>query len=257
MWHFQRIDPVQSILPLKYVAFVGAGGKTSLIEYLANCLKSAGKTVAITTTTKIYAREPYRLLGDERNMLNHTALPHLVRFGKTLEEGKLTGVDNEDIERMGASYDVVLIEADGAKGNPLKYPADHEPVIPSLAERIYVIGGLDAIHQRVEEAVFRWELLRDAIGVEADSVITSDIFQKFFSPSILLKGVDPHKCCVVLNKYDAAPQEPTAWNIARGLSKDMSGLDIVISSVKYRIFYRVTQLNHLQKNDLRFYNMVI
>jgi probable selenium-dependent hydroxylase accessory protein YqeC len=162
MWLFQRIDPVQSVLPLKYVAFVGAGGKTSLIEYLAAGLTGMGKTVAITTTTKIYVREPYQLLNNNRTLPQQTV--PLMRFGKTLEEGKLIAVDLEDIQRIGASYDIVLIEADGAKGKPLKYPAPYEPVIPSFSEKIYIVGGLDALYRKVREAVFRWELLRDSVG---------------------------------------------------------------------------------------------
>ena len=35
MWHIQKIDPADLIADTQYVAFVGAGGKTSLIEYLA------------------------------------------------------------------------------------------------------------------------------------------------------------------------------------------------------------------------------
>jgi len=71
MWYFQKIDPVQSVIPFKYVAFVGAGGKTSLIEYFASRLVKEGKTVAITTTTKIFVREPYQLLKNSKDQSNN------------------------------------------------------------------------------------------------------------------------------------------------------------------------------------------
>jgi len=64
MWHLQRIDPVTSLHSLKYIVFTGSGGKTSLMERLAIGFLAAGKRVAITTTTKIYAVEPYVLLDD-------------------------------------------------------------------------------------------------------------------------------------------------------------------------------------------------
>jgi probable selenium-dependent hydroxylase accessory protein YqeC len=174
MWHFQRIDPVQPIFPLKFVAFVGAGGKTSLIEYLAANLIRMGKTVAITTTTKIFAREPYQLLNNEDTILRRD-IP-MIRFGKTLEDGKLTAVDSEDIQRLGTLYDTVLIEADGAKGKPLKFPAPYEPVIPSVVEKVYVVGGLDALFQEVRDVVFRWESFHIAAGVAGETVITPDVF---------------------------------------------------------------------------------
>jgi probable selenium-dependent hydroxylase accessory protein YqeC len=59
MWHIKKIDPADLVVDTQYIAFVGAGGKTSLIEYLAGETAKRNKKTAITTTTKIYAREPY------------------------------------------------------------------------------------------------------------------------------------------------------------------------------------------------------
>jgi probable selenium-dependent hydroxylase accessory protein YqeC len=237
MWHFQKIDLVQSIIPLKFVAFVGAGGKTSLIEYLASDLVSRGKTVAITTTTKICAREPYQLLNDKRAPQNNVPLN---RFGKTLENGKLTAVDTEDIQRIGDLYDIVLIEADGAKHKPLKFPAPYEPVIPAIADKILVISGLDALFHKVREVVFRRELFCNAIGIDDKTIVTTDVFLRFFSPSILLKGIDTRKCSVILNKYDTLEQKRYGRIIARKLTKNIKGLEVIISSIKHHIFYKIT-----------------
>ncbi len=176
MWYFQRIDPVQDVIPLKFIAFVGAGGKTSLIEYLASNLVNKGKTVAITTTTKIFVREPYQLLNDKKDLRNIISLN---RFGKTLENGKLTAVDTEDILRIGALYDTVLIEADGAKHKPLKFPASYEPVIPAIAEKIFVVSGLDALFHKVREMVFRWELFSNATGIDGEAIVTKRCFLEF------------------------------------------------------------------------------
>jgi probable selenium-dependent hydroxylase accessory protein YqeC len=252
MWHFQRIDPVQSIVPLKFVAFVGAGGKTSLIDYLAANLTRRGKTVAITTTTKIFAREPYQLLNNEGTLLQRN-IP-MIRVGKTLEDGKLTAVDPEDIQRLGTLYDTVLIEADGAKGKPLKFPAPYEPVIPSVAEKIYVVAGLDALFQKMNDVVFRWELFHDSVGIDDETVITPDVFLSFFSESILLKGIGTKQCAVVLNKYDTLRQKSYGNNIARELSSNIKGISVIITSVNTCTFYKVNHTNDLQKNDLRFYN---
>ena len=252
MWHFQRIDPVQPIFPLKFVAFVGAGGKTSLIEYLAANLIRMGKTVAITTTTKIFAREPYQLLNFGDTILRRD-IP-MIRFGKTLEDGKLTAVEPEDIQRLGTLYDTVLIEADGAKGKPLKFPAPYEPVIPSVVEKVYVVGGLDALFQEVRDVVFRWESFHIAAGVAGDTVITPDVFLRFFSESILFKGIGAKQYTVVLNKYDTLRKKSCGSSIARELSNNIKGLNVIIASVKACSFYEVSHRNDLQKNDLRFYN---
>ncbi len=237
MWYFQRIDPVQDVIPLKFIAFVGAGGKTSLIEYLASNLVNKGKTVAITTTTKIFVREPYQLLNDKKDLRNIISLN---RFGKTLENGKLTAVDTEDILRIGALYDTVLIEADGAKHKPLKFPASYEPVIPAIAEKIFVVSGLDALFHKVREMVFRWELFSNATGIDGEAIVTKDVFLSFFSSPILLKGVDTKKCTIILNKYDVLKQKRYGSIIARELTENIKRLDVIISSVKHHAFYKVS-----------------
>lgn len=236
MLHFQRIDPVEPLLRLKYVTFVGAGGKTSLMEYMAACLVQRGKTVAVTTTTKIWVREPY-LLVEENREVEEYGKP-LMRFGKAVENGKLTALECDDIVRLGSIYDVVLIEGDGAKGKPLKYPAPHEPVIVPVTEWTFVVSGLDALFGRVNEKVFRWELFTDAEKVPGDTVVSSEVYLRFFSPHLLLKNVDAKKCTVFLNKYDALSDRKRAAAIARDLVEER-GLDVVISSIFFRCFYEV------------------
>lgn len=245
MWHFQRIDPVESAVSLKYLAFVGAGGKTSLIEYLAETLVRLGKRVAITTTTKMYAREPYQVLAHDPDIAT-PSFP-LLRIGKTLDQGKLTAVNLEDLKRLGATYDTVLIEADGAKGRPLKCPAPYEPVIPHLAERTYIVSGLDALYQRVGDAVFRWELLPESLTSGADRIVTEDIYVAFFSPNLLLKGIESHKSVVVLNKYDRTRWRKDGFKIARRLTEKVAGLEVVVSSINMRTFYRVTYGECIEK----------
>jgi len=237
MWYFQKIDLAQSIMPLKFVAFVGAGGKTSLIEYLASSLIDRGKTVAITTTTKIYVREPYQVLSEKRVLRNNTPLN---RFGNTLEDGKLTALDTEDIQRIGDLYDIILIEADGAKHKPLKFPASYEPAIPAIAEKIFVVSGLDALFHKVGDVVFRWELFYNATGINDRDIVSTDVFLRFFSPYVLLKGIDTRKCSIILNKYDSLEQKSCGNIIARELTKNIKGLEVIISSIKHHIFYKVT-----------------
>ncbi|OPY64494.1 MAG: hypothetical protein A4E63_03439 [Syntrophorhabdus sp. PtaU1.Bin050] len=239
MWYFRRISPVQSIHRLKYITFVGAGGKTSLIEHMAKGLAEAGKSVAITTTTKIYAWEPYRLMdGDSRP--EEWEKP-FVRVGKTLQGEKLTGVNFQDIIHLGRLYDVVLIEADGAKGKPIKFPASHEPVIPPFTDWTFVVAGLDALSKKVEDTVFRWELFCKAIPMDRHSIVTPEVFSGFFSDPILLKGVDKTRFTVVLNKYDALMAPGKAAGLARNLISAGTVPTVIISSTLHQSFYEITR----------------
>jgi len=46
-------------------------------------------------------------------------------------ENKLRGIEPEWVRSLRPLADVVIIEADGARGLPLKAPATHEPVVPT------------------------------------------------------------------------------------------------------------------------------
>lgn len=241
MWHFQRIDPLQ-LFPFKYISVVGAGGKTTLTEYLAHKLIKNSRSVAITTTTKIYAREPYIII-DETGIKEDSFKKPLIRVGKTLEQDKLTALAFDEIRELGAYFDVVLVEADGAKGCSLKFPAHYEPVIPPFSESIVILAGLDSLFRRVDEKVFRWELMCVSEGLRQDDIITSSVFLNFFSDHILFKGVDRKKSIVVLNKYDRVSMKSTAMEVAKKVVIKIPEAHVIVSSLLYDLFYGI---NHIQ-----------
>jgi probable selenium-dependent hydroxylase accessory protein YqeC len=238
MWYFQRTDPFPSLLNGKYVSFAGSGGKSSLIDFVARRARREGKTVVVTTTTKIYAREPFFTL--EENGLPAGSIEGYVRVGKTLADGKLTAVSFEDVRELGARFDLVLIEADGAKGRPLKYPAFHEPVIPPFSESVIVVSGLGGFGGRVDQEVFRWELLGKATGIEGDSPVTKDVFLRLFSDDGYLKGVDRTRCRIILNQYDCVMPRRAAFAIAKSIA-ERAGAKVIVSSLLYAIFYSLNR----------------
>jgi len=241
MWHFQRIDPLQLLTGIKYASFVGAGGKTTLTEYLGREAGLKGRRAAVTTTTKIYAREPYTLFEDILSSPPAGGTREgFTRIGKTRQGEKLTGLDFDDVRLLGDLFDLVLVEADGAKRYPLKCPAGYEPVIPPFSDRIFVVAGLDALHTTVGESVFRWELSRGIEGVSREAAVTTGLFSKFFSPSALLKGVDSARCTIILNKYDVLKERREAAETAERILERTGSAGAIISSPLHRLFYRVT-----------------
>jgi len=54
------------------------------------------------------------------------------------KSGKLESFSMQELERIAAAYDIVLIEADGSGELPLKGWADHEPVVPFFTD--YTVG---------------------------------------------------------------------------------------------------------------------
>ena len=238
MWRLQRIDALALVGDSKYISFVGAGGKSTLIEYIAERAALCGKTVAVTTTTKILAKEPYVLVDG----LGTGPDGRPVRVGKTREGEKLTALTFQDLLTLGGVFDMVLIEADGAKHHPLKYPAHHEPVIPPFSDSVLVVAGLDALHGRVDRYVFRWEIFCEATGTAPDAALSEDLFASFFSGSILLKGVEREKCTIILNKCDALRDRGEAIRMAKRVLRGAGLKRAVVSSPHHGLFYGVKEL---------------
>ena len=98
----------------KIIAVVGAGGKSSLIEALAEKFSAQGKKICITTTTHIYK------LNDRKNIFYHGN-----------DEGeKLSYPGDKEFLRLCNLHDYVLVEADGSKHFPIKIPAASAILIP-------------------------------------------------------------------------------------------------------------------------------
>lgn len=164
------------------VSLVGAGGKTSLMFALA--LEAAQRwgpeRVLVTTTTRIYepsprdlpplgrpaARFPDRptlgtfLTGSLAHAAAAAGRGALLVLGTQLlpaastkgasrgsERRKVEGVPPEWVDQLGRSLPglLVLVEADGAAGHPLKAPAEHEPVLPGSTSLVLAVAGIDAV----------------------------------------------------------------------------------------------------------------
>jgi len=235
MWSFLRIDPLVLLDKKKYVTFVGGGGKTSIAEYLAGLAIREGRRVAVTTTTKIWAREPYALFGRTASQKERQA--SFLRVGKSVEQGKLTGLTAGEVEDVGRDFDLVLIEGDGSKALPLKYPAPYEPVIPPLTDVTIVVAGLDALSGRVAEQVFRWELLSKASGAAGVDRVTPSLFLRLFEADGLLKGVDRQNALIILNKYDACRERQKVPELARAIGEHTGIGQVIVASVRHAIFY--------------------
>ncbi len=241
MWLFRRTDPFDLTLQRKYVSVVGAGGKTAWIECLAEEAVRCGKRVAITTTAKIRAEAPYVLVDDFKP--EHAAHAGFLRIGKSIENGKITALSFEQLLEVGKFFDLILNEADGSKGRPLKYNAEYEPVIPPFSQVIVVVAGLDGLSGRVDEKVFRHELFEKATGVSGREPVTQELFLRFFEDDTLMKHVDREKSVVVLNKYDACPQRHLVTDLAKQVLEKSGAQRAIVASVLHKTFYGIERLS--------------
>ena len=66
-----------------------------------------------------------------------------------------------------------IIEADGAKGRPIKAPSQHEPVVASETTDLVAVIGIDSLGLPLtEKNVFRSTLFSQLTGLKWDNLIT-------------------------------------------------------------------------------------
>ena len=159
------------------IAVVGSGGKTTLIKKMAAQYRRAGKTVLITTTTHMFLEEDTLLTDDATAIIRALNETGYVMAG--IPEGeKCKALSKETFDAVCTCADVVLVEADGSKRLPLKYPNAAEPVIPENTDEIIVVCGLNAIGQRAKDVCHRLELVKACLGIEDHTIIDPVHIQK-------------------------------------------------------------------------------
>lgn len=206
-------------VPEGVTAIVGGGGKTSLLLRLAWELKSRG-SVIVTTSTHIYPPKGMELLilPTEEAICAALSQGGPLCIGAACTDGKLgdAGIPYARLARL-ARY--VLVEADGARGLPLKANRPYEPVIPDCARLVVAVAGMDGVGKTVQEAACRPELYREIAGAPEDDVITAGMAAKVLtSPFGQRKGLpEGARFSVLLNKADTPERLAAAERVAAQL----------------------------------------
>lgn len=174
-----------------FISLTGGGGKTTLMQSLARHYQKMGKTVLMTTTTKIQSPDNYKwntdfvFLTDE--IFTFTLeKPCVVLYAqKTDDSLKLTSPGLEKLEKLKQKFDVVICEADGSRQLPIKIHTDKDPVIPCFSDFTICIVGSWAWEKPVKDVVFGYRL------EDKDRIVDSSFIEYYLSDSQgLLKGTN-------------------------------------------------------------------
>lgn len=160
------------------IAVVGSGGKTGRIHALAESYIKEGKRVLVTTTTHMMVEVGCDLSNNPTEIINKIENVGYCMAGRPAKQGKMQALSKEVYETVCPAADVVLVEADGSKQLPVKYPASHEPVIPDNADEIHVVVGLAALGKPLKEVSHRKELVMQCLGVTEDTILLPTHLQK-------------------------------------------------------------------------------
>jgi len=208
------------------VSVVGAGGKTTLVYRLAAEARSAGWRVLVTTTTHMGTLAEATtgpVLVEAESAIEADLAQALATegratvLGRRVRPDKLEGLTPERVDTLAASADLVLVEADGARGRSLKVPAPHEPVIPASTTLVIVVAALDVLGRPLDAAsVHRLDLVCAATGA-AEGVLVGPalLAAALVHPSSYLSRIRVGvRSGVFLNKADDAAAIGAAAEVA-------------------------------------------
>nr|WP_243183293.1 selenium cofactor biosynthesis protein YqeC [Anaerosolibacter carboniphilus] len=133
------------------IAFVGCGGKTSLIEAVIEELKEDLFPIIHTTTTKIFLPETSGeiIISTDFNIHMNAVknnMNKVITLGYEINrENKVVGLPQgwvDQINRLQPEA-CILVEADGCKGKSIKLYETFEPCVPIHTKSIVVVIGID------------------------------------------------------------------------------------------------------------------
>jgi probable selenium-dependent hydroxylase accessory protein YqeC len=192
------------------IAVVGAGGKTSALFRLG-----AGRRALVTSTTHLWdprleSRPPLALvLRPEMEAPGPGPVPAAgpgltVLMARQAEPmGKLKGIHPSWIPALRRNWDLILVEADGSRGLPVKAPAGHEPVLPEDPGLVLGVIGLGCLGRPLDAgSVHRPERFAAITGCEPGQAIAWAHLEALVRhPEGLFKGVGGTRA-LLLNQAD-------------------------------------------------------
>lgn len=160
------------------IAVVGSGGKTTYIREQAKLYRKQGKRVLVTTTTHMFAEPDTLVTNDAKEICICLQEKGYCMAGQRAQEGKIAALSPEVLARAVQCADIVLVEADGSRGLPVKLPAAHEPVIPDGVDEIVVVMGFFAVGQAIGEVCHRPQLVCRCLGKPLSHHLTEEDLKK-------------------------------------------------------------------------------
>lgn len=217
------------------ISVTGGGGKTSLLTEFGRYLRDRGYSVILTTTTRIAgpARHDYRTdyIFHDRDILEYkTEKGRSVLYAEPgSDPGKWSSPAPDVLSELYTVFDVMLIEADGSRGLPLKIHTERDPVILPFTDSVVGVMGLWGIGCKANDAVF---------GDDRDVIVDDMYIDSYLrSENGLIKGMSSATYnAVILNGMDINPSMYSGF-ISRMGSYPL--FDILAASIRRGEIYNV------------------
>ena len=183
------------------ISLVGGGGKSTLLEYLAERFAARGMHTAIMTTTRMAC--PAHIAASIEDCRACWARGEYAACGERTENGKFRAPKDELLRALLEEADALLIEADGAHRLACKAPAAHEPVILPQTDIVIGVMGVEVLGGAVGSICHRPEHVCALLGCGMEHLLTAaDMAEIFVSERGTRKGVGARDFYAVINKCD-------------------------------------------------------
>lgn len=201
------------------VSLVGCGGKTSLLWALAE--KNRDQKTLVSSTTKICRPNSDRCYDrflTSREALASPALPGVTLVGDRAPEEKIGLERAEMLEKANREYDVVLLEADGSRGLPLKGWANYEPVVADFTTETVGVLPLWSLGRAADETlVHRLPLFCALTGARPGEAVTLGHLKALITAPEGLFGKARGEWVLLLNQVENDEERKTAEALAESL----------------------------------------
>jgi probable selenium-dependent hydroxylase accessory protein YqeC len=223
-------------------AFVGCGGKTSLIELVSGKLR--GK-VLVSPTTKMFPMrgEGVMLCETTGQCEEHVPQAGVQCFGRlNRATGKLESLPEEVLASLVPAYDVTLLEADGSAGFSCKGWLKSEPVVPAFCTGTVGVVTMDALGKpATEENVFRLKEFLSLCSLKEGDAITAQALEAMVcAPEGMFKNSVGNKYLCV-NRVEDEPASSAALAFLLSIKEKYPGFfrKTFYGSVRHDIWQEV------------------
>lgn len=239
--HFYRLinDDIDS-LQYTCTALLGGGGKTALLHKLANEFSEFNPKVLQTSLTKtaFYKSENPLILSDI-NVIKSAKRNPLFVIGDKINDNKLLGISEVQLNEIRKLFDVTIFECDGAKNKPLKAHTDHDPTVPKFSTNVIIIIGADVVNTKIQDGlVHRTELFCKLWNADINTKLDIEFIVKVVSSKrgYLSKVPDDVSVTYFINKADIYNEN--ARKLALGIFND-TGNPTFYGSIRNNLLERV------------------
>src|SRR6266511_4488097 len=181
----QHLSTLLNIKPSQCVSIMGAGGKSTLMNRLADELNVLGRTVVLSSTTNYH--RPKTLQAEQILLTRDTpdwpdrlgALARrwnrLLVLHHDMGNDMVKGIDVAAIRKIHERIPdaIVIVKTDGARKRWFKAPNQSEPVIPPWSQLCITVVNCEALGQPLTDAlVHRPERVSALSGLSLGDPIT-------------------------------------------------------------------------------------